>query len=157
MTEEDLINKLREFLGEKIIEATNPSKRRVFIKVLPENLLLAISVLKEKLNFLHLSTISGVDKGQNLEILYHFANKTAVLTVRTEVPEDKPEIKTITSIIPGAILYEREIQDMFGIKVLEIPDPRPLLLPDGWQKGVCPLRKSFQYQRSKEIIPGGDK
>ena len=157
MTEEILVNKLKELLGEKLIEAVNPSKRRIYIKVLPENLIEAISVLKEKLNFLHLSTITGVDKGVTFEILYHFANKDSVLTVRTEVPRDKPEIKTTTSVIPGAILYEREIQDMFGIKVLEIPDPRPLLLPDDWPTGVCPLRKDFKYQRPEEIIPGGDK
>ncbi len=157
MTEEIIINKLKELSGGKIIEAVNPSTKRIYIKVLPENLIEVISVLKEKLNFLHLSTITGVDKGQTFEILYHFASKDSVLTVRTEVPRDKPEIKTITSIIPGSILYEREIQDMFGIKVLEIPDPRPLLLPDDWPSGVCPLRKDFKYQRPEEIIPGGNK
>ncbi|MCL5674688.1 MAG: NADH-quinone oxidoreductase subunit C [Candidatus Omnitrophica bacterium] len=155
--EKSLISRLKEFLAEKIVESANPSKRRIFIKVLPENLPDTIQILKEKTGFTHLSTITGVDKGETFEILYHFANKIAVLTVRTEVPAGKPEIKTITKIIPGAILYERELQDMFGIKVMEIPDPRPLILPDGWPEGNYPLRKNWKYQRPEEIIPGGGK
>ena len=58
-------------------------------------------------------------------------------------------------MIPGAILYERELQDMFGLVVENIPDPRPLLLADDWPAGEYPLRKDWQFNRPAEIIPGG--
>ena len=47
-------------------------------------------------------------------------------------------------MIPGAILYEREIQDMFGIVVEDIPDPRRLLLPDDWPEGQYPAAQGLE-------------
>ncbi|HOJ26461.1 MAG TPA: NADH-quinone oxidoreductase subunit C, partial [Candidatus Saccharicenans sp.] len=67
----------------------------------------------------------------------------------------QPVLPSICEIIPGAILYERELQDMFGITVQNIPDGRPLLLPDDWPAGNYPLRKDWQYERPPEVIPGG--
>jgi Ni,Fe-hydrogenase III component G len=59
-------------------------------------------------------------------------------------------------VIPGAILYERELQDMFGIVVEGLPDPRPLLLCDDWPAGEHPLRKDWKFERPEEKIPGGE-
>jgi len=154
MNEENVVNKLNELLGSKIIEITNPAKRRIFVKVAPENLLQAVSALKENFGVTHISTITGLDKTDTFELLYHFASEPAVITIRTSVSRTNPEIKTITGIVPGAILYEREIQDMFGIKVTDIPDSRSLILPDDWEPGNYPLRKDWTYQRPEEKIPG---
>jgi Ni,Fe-hydrogenase III component G len=64
----------------------------------------------------------------------------------TFVPKANPVIDTITPIIPGAILYEREIQDLLGLKVKDHPDPRRLVLPDDWEEGVYPLRKDYKVK-----------
>jgi Ni,Fe-hydrogenase III component G len=88
-------------------------------------------------------------------MLYHLADANAALTVRTSVPRTEPDVPSICEVIPGAVLYEREIQDMFGVTVTNIPDPRPLLLPDGWPAGQHPLRKDWIFERPPEVIPGG--
>jgi len=156
MKEEAIVSKIKEYLKDKVIEITNPAPRRIFLKVTKENLVEAVRFLKDKFNFTHISTISGVDLGENFEILYHLANEYVVLSVRIITPRDEPKIPSICEVIPGAILYEREIQDMFGIVVENIPDPRPLVLSDDWPEGVHPLRKDWKFERPMEKIPGGE-
>ncbi len=156
MTDEAIINEIKKNPKFKDLEITNPAPRRIFISVDTTNLIDAVKHLKDQLEFTHLSTITGVDKGEVFEILYHLANPFACLTIRTTIPRNHPHVPTITGVMPGAILYERELQDMFGMVVEQIPDPRPLVLPDNWPAGVYPLRKDWKFERPSEKIPGGE-
>jgi membrane-bound hydrogenase subunit beta len=155
MNDMETIEKAKALLGGKILEITNPAVRRIFLKIAPQDLVEAVRVLRDEFSFAYLATISGVDIGENYEILYHFANKYTQLNVRTQIPKAEPHISSICAVIPGAILYERELQDMFGMIVDDIPDPRPLVLPDDWPAGDHPLRKDWKFQRPEEKIPGG--
>jgi Ni,Fe-hydrogenase III component G len=107
----------------------------------------------------YLSAITGLDhpaalpaavEGQpeqplqgELEVLYHFCEGAAVLTLRVSLPYDHPEIPTVCNIIPSATLYERELIELFGVTVVGTPDTSRLVLPDDWPDGIYPLRKSF--------------
>jgi len=157
MNQQELIEKIKNELGEKIVEIKSPSARRIFLTTSTENLVDVIKKLKDCFSFQHLSTISGVDNLKEFEILYHLANNIASLTVRVSISRENPVVPTICSVIPGAILYEREIQDLLGIKVDGIPDPRRLVLPDDWPEGNYPLRKDWKYQPPEEKIPGEKK
>lgn len=67
-----------------------------------------------------------------------------LLVVKAEFKEGEPlEYPSLTSIIPGAAWYEREIHDMFGIVPVGHPDLRPLVLHENWPDGIYPLRKDF--------------
>ncbi len=155
MAETELIQKLKEALKEKAREIVSPAPRRIFIFINQQDLLEVIRTLKTTWGATHLSTITGVDKQESFELLYHLANAEASITVRLLIPRNHPHVQSICEVIPGAILYEREIQDMFGIVVDGIPDPRPLLLSDDWPKGEYPLRKDWKFERPPEKIPGG--
>jgi Ni,Fe-hydrogenase III component G len=168
MTDQDIIDKARAALGERLVEITNPAPRRIFLTVEVSNLLAATEAIKKELGIRHLSTISGVDKGEAFEFLYHFGYAGGNLNIRTLVPKPigesealkeniKPHLPSICSVIPGAILYERELQDMFGVVVDNIPDPRRLLLSDDWPDHNYPLRKDWKFERPEEVIPGGKK
>ena len=157
MNDLEIIEKTKSLLGDKIVEIANPAVRRIFIKVEPQNLVPVVGGLKKNLNFTYLAAVSGVDLGESFEILYHFGHNNGSLTVRTQIPKANPHIESICSVIPGAILYERELQDMFGMIVDHIPDPRPLVVADDWPAGNFPLRKDWKYERPAEIIPGGKK
>jgi NADH-quinone oxidoreductase subunit C len=54
---------------------------------------------------------------------------------------NNPEIESVTKIWPGAGWLERETYDMLGIKFLNNPDPRRMLLPEAFVGH--PLRKDF--------------
>jgi NADH:ubiquinone oxidoreductase subunit C len=155
MKEIEVVEKIKENLKQKVIEITNPAPRRIFLKVDKNDLVEAVRFLKERFNFYHISTISGVDLGENFEILYHLANENCVLTVRTLTPRNEPKVPTITGVIPGATLYEREVHDMFGIVFEGHPNLVRLLLADDWPEGVYPLRKDWKFERPEEKIPGG--
>ncbi len=154
---QQLADRINEVLMGMVIEIKVPAERRIFLTVSADNLLDVIRKLRDDFGFYHLSTISGVDTVKNFEILYHFANSQCCITVRVVIHRENPEIISICELIPGAILYEREIQDLLGITVKNIPDPRPLLLPDDWPAGNCPLRKDWSYQAPEEKIPGEKK
>jgi Ni,Fe-hydrogenase III component G len=92
----------------------------------------------------HISTISGVDLGDAVEVIYHFDCRPAMLNLKIQLPKGNLRTQTITDVFPGAILYERELMEMLGIKVEGHPDPRRLFLPDDWPEGVYPLRKEYK-------------
>ena len=156
MTIEAIIESINATLKSRGVELSQPAPRRINAKVERGALLETLRFLKEKLGFAHLAAITGVDLGENFEVLYHLANSDVMVTVRVLAPRAEPRIPTVTSVIPGAILYERELQDMFGLVVEDIPDPRPLLLPDDWPQGQYPLRKDWKHVRAAEVIPGGE-
>lgn len=155
MKDTEIIERVRGLLGAGALAITNPSERRIFLTVAPAALPDAVRTLRDGLGFAYLATISGVDKGEAFELLYHFANAHTCLTVRTEVPRSAARVPSVTPVIPGAILYEREIQDMFGIVVEGLSDPRPLIVPDDWPPENYPLRKDWKFTRPEEKIPGG--
>ncbi len=62
--------------------------------------------------------------------------------VRVPIPADKPELNSLTDAVHAANWQEREIQDLFGIKLLGHPNPRRCVLHDDWPD-VHPLCKDF--------------
>lgn len=155
MTDAELIEKLKAALGDKVAEIACPARRRLFLKVAPQDLVSVTTYLRDAYGVVFLSTISGVDNGETFEILYHFSTPETDFNLRTEIPKVNPHVISITPVIPGAILYERELQDMFGMIIDGLPDPRPLVLPDDWPAGNYPLRKDWKHARPAEVIPGG--
>ncbi len=82
--------------------------------------------------------------GDSFVILYHFCHGGAVLDLRVHPPSlEDNTVPSLTGLIPSAVLYERELQEMFGVTVENLPDTAHFLLPDDWPDGVYPLRKDF--------------
>jgi NADH-quinone oxidoreductase subunit C len=93
-------------------------------------LLKVVHMLINDFGIAHLSTITGIDNGSEIEVLYHFWRQTG-LTIRLILQYDDLQIDTLTELIPGALFYEREIAEMFGISIVGL-DEAPLILPDSW-------------------------
>jgi Ni,Fe-hydrogenase III large subunit/Ni,Fe-hydrogenase III component G len=66
----------------------------------------------------------------------------AFFILRVPVPPDKPEFASLANAIPAASWQEREIQDLFGLKLIGHPNPARCALHDDWPE-VHPLRKDF--------------
>jgi NADH-quinone oxidoreductase subunit C len=87
----------------------------------------------------HLSTITGLDLGQRIGIVYHFWQNEDTLHVRTTLQKTSPTAFSVVEIIPGAILYEMEIHDLFGVTFVGNPwIDKKLLLPDTWPNDLPP-------------------
>ena len=68
------------------------------------------------------------------------------LSLRITVEKKNPNVPTITDIIPGAILYEREVHDLFGVTFEGHPDLARLILPEKWPQDIYPLRKEYTLE-----------
>lgn len=82
--------------------------------------------------------------GDSFIILYHFCEGGAVLNLRVHPPSlNDNAVPSVCPLIPSASIYERELQEMFGVTVENTPDQSHLLLPEDWPADLYPLRKSF--------------
>ena len=157
LEEAEIVRQIKYVMGEAILEVKIPRPRRIFIHISPISSKKTVRYLTKKMNFTHLSTITGVDLEGTIEVIYHLNYGGGIeLSLKVHVPKDKPILPTVTDIIPGAILYEREVHDLFGVTFKGHPDLSPLLLPEGWPQDVYPLRKEWTIEKiEKEVGKGG--
>jgi NADH:ubiquinone oxidoreductase subunit C len=155
--EADIVRKMKDTIGEEIVEAKIPRPRRILIQVRRNAFKKAIQYLTQKANFTHISTITGIDVGDEIEAIYHLSRDGKIeLSLKVRTPKDNPVLPTITDIIPGATLYEREVHDLLGVTFEGHPDLSPLVLPEGWPPDVYPLRKEWTIEKiEKEAVKGG--
>lgn len=100
-----------------------------------------------KRGHVHLSTISGMDTGQQIDVVYHVDIDGVMVSIFCALDRQKPEIDTIGDMIPGALAPERELYDLLGVVVGGNESPPPLVLPDDWPRGQFPLRKDWKPDR----------
>jgi len=155
--EEEIINAVKGMLGESVLGSKSSHPRRVYIHVEPKAHKRAISALLQIFPLTIISTITGIDMGETIEINYHLWCGKAEVTIRTHVPKSKPEIETITDIIPGASLYEREVHDLLGVRFINHPNLAKLLLPESWPENSYPLRKDWSPEQTGEIHDSSEK
>jgi len=155
--EEEIIGTLEGMLGESVLGSKSPRPRRVYIHVKPAAHKRAISALLQAFPSTIISTITGIDLGETIEINYHFWCGKAEVTIRTNLSKSKPEIETITDIVPGASLYEREVHDLLGVKFANHPNLTRLLLPESWPENSYPLRKDWNPKQTGEIHDSSEK
>jgi Ni,Fe-hydrogenase III large subunit/Ni,Fe-hydrogenase III component G len=74
--------------------------------------------------------------------LYALDSAHGFVLVRVPISQDKPELISLTNAVHAANWQEREIQDVFGIKLVGHPNPRRCVLHDDWPE-IYPLRKEF--------------
>ena len=89
--------------------------------------------------FYRISTITGTDTGKLIEIIYHISNETFTVNLKTTIPRTNTSIETINHYFPGAALYERELSEMIGVRIIGNLSPKNIFLDETSPK--TPLRK----------------
>lgn len=121
--------------------------RRVWFTIEKKELKNAVRHLCKITEHPHFSVISGYEIGRYLELIYHFSMNYAsdlgeiMISMKVRLPKDDPVLPTITDLIPGALISEREIQEMLGVRIKGIPDGRRVFLHPDFPKGVYPWRR----------------
>ena len=136
---------IKSALGDRLIDLSQPSEQRLYFRVESEVIPDATRILSDDLQA-RLQTASAVDGPHRIEILYHWALDAVglVITVRTAVDRDRPELASITETCPSAEWIEREMWELMGISFRGHPDMRHLLLQDDWPEGQFPLRRDYR-------------
>ena len=117
-----------------------------FVKA--ENIIHALTLLRDKYDFELLSALTAVDYwpevSPRFHVIYQLSSLARNLTFQLRVPleDGEPHIPTATGVYEIANWRERELRDMFGIIPDGHPDLRILLLPEGWED-KHPLRRDY--------------
>ena len=136
MTSSDVIKEVELKFPDKV-KTTEQEGLEPFITVNSDLIIQVCSYLKleKNLDFTSLVCISGVDFDENMEVVYHLHSlrHNHSITIKVELPRDKPSIPSVTAIWKAADWYERETFDLFGINFEDHPNLKRLLLPDDWE------------------------
>ena len=169
MKPEDIIELFKEKFNDSVTNSKIETKTAglkknsyslIWLEIEPKDLKEAVKLLCT-IQFPHFAIISGDDFGEEIELNYHFSLyygerfKEISINLITLLPKKDLKIPTLTDIIPGAQTAEREIKEMFGIKVEGLPDSPNLFLPKDFakdtypfrrdEKGIYPLSKNGKY------------
>ncbi len=151
---EVLIRQLKKYAADVSGKVAIPGEGEIIVEVDKGKVRGLISRVVNDLRIRHLSTMTGLDLGEGVGIIYHFWRDRDMVHVKTSVPKTQPTVASIVDIIPGAILYEMEIHDMFGVTFEGNPwMDRKLLLPDTWPADLPPpLLKSSKPAEIRERL-----
>lgn len=117
-----------------------------------------IRSLKDLHDEIHMAVASGSDLGDEIELIYHLnlywgeRNRQLTVNVGVRIPKDDPHIPTISDLIPGALITEREKQEFLGVVVDGIPDPRRLFLAQNIPEGYYPWRKDKEQKEKMDKL-----
>jgi len=156
--ENPLIQCLREKFGPAILDA-HAFRGDETVVVGSERLLEIVRFLKDdrQMDFDFLADITAVDylgkKQPRFEAVYHLLSLQSCRRFRVKVPlpEEEPEVDSLTSLWKGANWLEREVWDMFGIRFRGHPDLRRILLYEEFRG--YPLRKDYPVNQRQPLVP----
>ena len=146
MTKDEIAARLKNRYGSEleVLETTQPE---AYIYISKEKYHDCCRFLRDdsELDFDFVFQLAGVhypDECFEIVICLSSYSKIHKMVLKVKLDKDNPVVETATDIWMGANWYEREAMELFGIKFLNHPDPRPLLLDDDWDNGY-PMRKGW--------------
>ncbi len=126
---------------EGVREVKKISERRIIAPCSRDAYRRVVERLAE-LGFNHVVAITGVDAKDGIDLLLHLGSSLMV-TVKVRIDPSDPRIASISDLLPGAEMREREVHDLLGIEFEGHPSPARFMVSEDWPAGVFPLRKSF--------------
>ncbi len=144
---QELENKFSYLQGGVVIQR----KGRMFVSVSLDKFEEVFDYVLKKMGFLALSAITGLDRGDSFEVIYHLNQEGRILlNLSVSLDRENPEINSVSSSCPSADIYERELVDLLGIKVKGLVPGHRYPLTDDWPKGEYPLRKDWHGSVGKK-------
>ena len=146
MEREAIFALLAENFGESITASPEGMVGDAYVNVAPEKLHEVVQFLKNDpaTAMDQLKLITGVDRGEWIESVYHLYSYTHyhAVTLKAKLDREKPEVASITDLYGAADWHERESFDMLGIRYIGHENLRRILLPEDWTGH--PLRADYQ-------------
>ena len=101
----------------------------------------------------YITAVDYLGEEPRFEVVYNLVSTVHNhrVRLRVKVPESDPVVESVTPVWRGADWFERYCYDMYGIRFLNHPDLRRLLMYDefvGW-----PLRKDYPLRGRQPLVP----
>ena len=149
---QDTIAALKGKFGEPIpggaLEGVVEFRGETSVIVARAALLDVLKFLKETptLGFTFLAYLSAWDNWPTeprFNVIYQLRemSTSTALRLKVLVPGDDPVLPTVTGLYLNADWHERELFDMYGLKITGHPDLRRILMPADWEG--YPLRRDY--------------
>ncbi|MDR4305172.1 NADH-quinone oxidoreductase subunit C [Chelatococcus sambhunathii] len=133
-------------LGAKL-QSAHVAFGELTLKAAAEDIVDVLTVLRDDpaLRFVNFIDICGVDwpaREKRFDVVYHLLSPYKNTRVRVKVEaDDVTPVPSVTGVFPGALWFEREAYDLYGVLFSGHPDLRRLLTDYGFDG--YPLRKDF--------------
>jgi len=140
----EIVLDVKTDLGDVVIQVEKDAVKEVleFLKKEPQDYAM----------LLDLTCVDYMGKEPRFEMVYHVfsLSKNHRLRIKCGVPEEAPEIDSVSGLWKNANWLEREVYDMFGIQFKGHPDLRRLFMYDGFEG--YPLRKDYPLRKRQPKI-----
>ena len=161
MTPEALLDRLATLLPDAKPLAPELARGEAVVVVGRDALPHVLRTLRDhpETRFEQLSDLTVVDylpRVPRFEVIYQLYSITLRhrLRVKSPVPEDDPQVPTVTGLWKSANWAEREAWDMFGVRFVGHPDLRRILMYPEFEG--YPLRKDYPLLRRQPLVPERD-
>ena len=103
--------------------------------------------------FVDVTAVDWPQRSPRFDVVYHFYSTTTFgrLRVKTRVDAADPVVDSLVPLYGSALFMERECHEMYGIRFRGHPDPRPILLYEGFVGH--PLRKDYPIRHEQPLVP----
>ena len=145
MEKQTYLQNIEQQLPEGVIKTEMIKHNRYVIDIKPGALINMAGQLYDRLGYRFIIA-SAYHTREGIEIMYHFSDDAAgsIINLHVILPEDKPEIESLTVMFSGANWIEREMREILGITFNNHPEPDKLISDGNWAEGVYPYRKNFK-------------
>jgi len=125
---------------------TKTATRRVYMSCDRKMIRALCTYAHDVLNFEQASSVTGVDREDRFQVVYHLSNYYTgiMMEIVVDVPVDDPHIDSVALIWEGADWHEREAYELFGIIFDGHPKLERLLTPQNYE--FFPFRKSYKMR-----------
>ena len=150
-----MVELLQQHLPAGSFEPAHSSDGMTTIVVPLDRLVETMGALKETLGFTFLADMVAVDyypREPRFDVIYLLANigsSPSRLRVKARVSGNDPTVPTLTGLWKMADWAERELWDMFGIRVEGHADLRRILMPEDWEG--FPQRRDYPVQIKQPV------
>ncbi len=144
-----VLSRVKDKFDGVIVRVDVPADDRLLLYVRPETVRDVCRYVFRDLDARYVISIGIDDRpfSGEFQVAHNFAFERdhVLASVMVALPADAPRIESIAREVPAANWAEREMRDLLGIEPVGCPNPKRLVLPDGWPEGVHPLRKDVRW------------
>ena len=138
------MEKIKQKILAAVPNAVIEEKKYLTVTVEPQDLRLLATTVRNLL-FDYLIQLTGIDEGEKLGVVYFLTSTEypdQYIVFKTFTAErENAQLMTVSDIWKTALVNEREVFGLFGIRFINHPDMRRLFLANDWQG--YPLRKDY--------------
>ncbi len=155
MSVQSHLSAIQKYFASKIVESLKYDTNRIKVQVNSQDLLELVEFIRDELKFPSLEAISGLDWESYFEVVYFFDRwdgDPTLIQVHVKINDrDNPSIPSVFHLYTSADWHERELFDLYGVKIENHPNLKRLLLPEEWDEmehkhisELYPMRRAYK-------------